>query len=252
MRAPKASTPRTRDTLGRERNSRKTGPPSPAICSCSLLCPSVPNRNNNYIYNIYLVLFFFNPCRENKCPEKRNTRKALVSYLGRVQLSSVRAEEEGAEEHYLKQKWRQNPPVRSILLPPPPPAPLPHRGRREPSGVPATRGSQHRASPAQVGKRPFFTKKIKEAERKLPQLFLLADSRRGARPKSLGGENSTHKGLPRAGRRGKGGGSEGRRGRRCRSVPTSSLGPKESCSRRPSYTVMGEGDQSCPSSGKRD
>lgn len=114
----------------------------------------------------------------------------------------MRAEEEGAEEHYLKQKWRQNPPVRSILLPPPP-APLPHRGRREPSGVPATRGSRHRASPAQVGKHPFFTKKkkIKEAERKLPQLFLLADSRRGARPKSLGGENSTHKGLPRAGRR---------------------------------------------------
>lgn len=176
-------------------------PAQPSAAADSAVPPTLTAATTT---DIYIFFFFLNPCRENKRPEKRNTRKALVSYLGRVQLSSVRAEEEGAEEHYLKQKWRQNPPVRSILLPPPPPpAPLPHRGRREPSGVPATRGSRHRASPAQVGKRPFFTKKIKEAERKLPQLFLLAGSRRGARPKSLGREKSTHKGLLRAGRRGR-------------------------------------------------
>lgn len=239
---------------GTERNSRKTGPPSPAICGRSLLWPSVPNRNNSIYLHVYLCIYinFFNPCRKIKRPEKRNTRKALVSYLGRVQLSSVRAEEEGAEEHYLKQKWRQNPPVRSILLPPPPPpAPLPHRGRREPSGVPATRGSRHRASPAQVGKRPFFTKKIKEAERKLPQLFLLADSSRGARPKSLRGENSTHKGLHRAGRRGGGaanggGGGEGTG----QSLPTSSLGPKEPRFRQPSHATTGKGGQSSPALGR--
>lgn len=163
----------------------------------------------------------------------------------------MRAEEEGAEEHYLKQKWRQNPPVRSILLPPPPPpAPLPHRGRREPSGVPATRGSRHRASPAQVGKRPFFTKKkIKEAERKLPQLFLLAESRRGARPKSLGGENSTHKGLPRAGRRGGGaarrGGGEGA-GQSLRPH----LGPKSPVPASPPVQARGRATRVAPALGR--
>lgn len=195
----------------------------------------------------------FNPCRENKRPEKRNTRKALVSYLGRVQLSSVRAEEEGAEEHYLKQKWRQNPPVRSILLPPPPPpAPLPHRGRREPSGVPATRGSRHRASPAQVGKRPFFTKKKNKGSRTetATTLPLSGQPPRSSAKVTRRGKLDPQRPSPSwaPGR----GGSEERRGGRCRSVPTASLGPKEPRSRQPSCAGTGKGDQSCPSSGKRD
>lgn len=191
-----------------------------------------------------MLSFFFNACRENKRPEKRNTGKAVVSYLGRVQLSSVRAEEEGAEEHYLKQKWRQNPPVRSSL-PPPPPAALPLRAGRAQRGSRNTR-PRHRPAPAPVGKRPFFTKKIKEAERKRPQLFLLADSRRGARPKSLGGENSTHKGLSRAGARAARGG-EGK----VQGSPAVLTGAEEAPLPQPSCAVTGKGGQSCFSSGKR-
>ncbi|XP_050830541.1 collagen alpha-1(I) chain-like [Serinus canaria] len=164
---------------------------------------------------------------ENKRPEKRNTRKALVSYLGRVQLSSVRAEEEGAEEHYLKQKWRQNPPVRSILLPPPPPpAPLPHRGRREPSGVPATRGSRHRASPAQRTAAEELGQSHSEGKTRPTKAFAELGAGAGGQRMEAGGEGAGQ------------------------SLPTSSLGPKEPRFRQPSYAIPGKGGQSSPALGR--
>ncbi|XP_064933884.1 serine/arginine repetitive matrix protein 1-like [Columba livia] len=238
-RAPEASAPRLGAALGQgERTPEKTGPPSTGLC-CRSHSPVPPSPSPQQ----QLCIYFFNPCREKKRPEKRNTRKALASYLGRVQLSSVRAEEEGAEKHYLKQKWRQNPPVRSILLPPPPP-PSPSRAGESPAGflqhaAPGIRRPRHKLASAlslQKKQKKKKQKKIKQAERKLPQLFLLEGSRRRARPKSPGGENSPYKGIPRAGRRRRrGGGSPAlskeaakRGGReRHRSDPTSSLGPRE-------------------------
>lgn len=67
----------------------------------------------------------------------------------------MRAEEEGAEKHYLKQKWRQNPPVRSILLPPPPPPffPSPTGAGESPAGflqhaAPGTGRPRHKLASA--------------------------------------------------------------------------------------------------------
>lgn len=171
----------------------------------------------------------------------------------------MRAEEEGAEKHYLKQKWRQNPPVRSILLLPPPPPfhPLPHRGRREPSGVPATRGSRHRASPAQVGKRPFFTKKKKNKTSRTETATTLPLG--GQPPKSSPkltrrGKLAPQRPFPELGARGGvgvassfGRGSEGRRGECAGQSPRPHLGRGNSL---PSARSLGKGRPELPQLGR--
>lgn len=69
MRAPKASTPSTRDALGQgeEFPENTASHPSPAIGGRSLLCPSVPNRSNNHIYTyLYIHIYIFFPIRVEK------------------------------------------------------------------------------------------------------------------------------------------------------------------------------------------